>query len=77
MKSDPAKFGLWGIGQIAVNVRDIKKATAFYQDTLGRKFLFEAPNMAFFDCSGIRLMLGVAEKPDFDHPASIIYYRVD
>jgi catechol 2,3-dioxygenase-like lactoylglutathione lyase family enzyme len=35
VKSDPAKFGLSGIGQIAVNVRDIKKATAFYQGTLG------------------------------------------
>ena len=33
--------------------------------------------MAFFDCAGIRLMLGVADKPELDHPASIIYYKVD
>ncbi len=33
--------------------------------------------MAFFDCGGIRLMLGVPDKPEFDHPSSIIYYWVD
>jgi catechol 2,3-dioxygenase-like lactoylglutathione lyase family enzyme len=64
------------IGQIAINVHDLKRATAFYRDTLGMRFLFEAPNMAFFDCGGVRLMLGIPEKPEFDHPASIIYYKV-
>ncbi|MBI4521308.1 MAG: VOC family protein [Gemmatimonadetes bacterium] len=32
-------------------------------------------NMAFFDCAGIRLMLGVAER-ESDHYASILYYHV-
>jgi methylmalonyl-CoA/ethylmalonyl-CoA epimerase len=64
------------IGQIAINVHDLKRATAFYRDALGMKFLFEAPNMAFFDCGGVRLMLAIPEKPEFDHPASIIYYKV-
>ena len=42
------------------------------------RFLFEAPpQMAFFDCGGVRLMLGVASEPAFDHAASIIYYRVE
>jgi methylmalonyl-CoA/ethylmalonyl-CoA epimerase len=66
------------IGQIFVNVKDIERATAFYRDILGMTFLFEAPpSMAFFDCDGIRLMLGVADRADLDHPASIIYYKVD
>lgn len=66
------------IGQIFVNVHDLDRAIAFYRDVLGMNFLFEAPpNMAFFDCGGIRLMLGVADRPDLDHPASIIYYQVD
>ena len=65
------------IGQIAINVHDLKTATAFYREKLGMKFLFEVPNMTFFDCGGVRLMLGVAEKPEFDHPASIIYYTVE
>ncbi len=72
----PAPFGLSEIGQIAITVRDLKQATAFYRDTLGIKLLFEVPNMAFFDCGGVRLMLGTAETPEFDHPASILYFRV-
>lgn len=68
--------GLDRIGQIAVNVHDLARAVAFYRDVLGMRFLFEVPRMAFFDCSGIRLMLGVAVEERFDHPASIIYYVV-
>ena len=65
------------IGQIAVNVKDVARATAFYRDILGLKFLFAAgPALAFFDCGGVRLMLSHAEKPEFDHPASLIYYKV-
>ena len=64
------------IGQIAINVKDIGRAVQFYRDTLGMKFLFEVPNLAFFDCGGVRLMLGGAEKPEFDHPASVLYYKV-
>ena len=78
--STPISIGpsLARICQIFVNVKDLDRAIAFYRDLLGMKFLFQAPpNMAFFDCDGIRLMLGVADRPELDHPASIIYYRVD
>lgn len=68
-------FGLNQIGQILVAVKDIDRAVGFYRDVLGMKFLFQFPGMAFFDCGGIRLYLGVAEKPEFDR-TSIIYYRV-
>jgi methylmalonyl-CoA/ethylmalonyl-CoA epimerase len=44
---------------------------------LGLWFLFRVPNLAFFDCGGVRLMLGAPERPELDHPASIIYYVVD
>ena len=64
------------IGQIAVNVKDVARATAFYRDVLGMKFLFAPPNLAFFDAGGVRLMLTTAEKGEFDHPASILYYKV-
>src|SRR5687767_1246256 len=74
--SNPSHFGLSQICQISVNVHDLKRATAFYRDTLGMKHLFDAGTMAFFDCEGIRLMLAVPEKPEFDHPSSIIYFRV-
>ncbi len=78
--STPIPIGpsLSRIGQIFVNVHDLDRAIAFYRDVLGMTFLFQAPpNMAFFDCNGIRLMLGVADRPELDHPASIIYYKVD
>lgn len=70
-------FGLSRIGQIAVRVRDVERATAFYRDTLGMRFLFAAPNLAFFQCGEVRLMLGGAESPEFDHPSSIMYFTVD
>lgn len=66
------------IAQISMTARDVSRAVAFYRDTLGLKLLFEAPpQMAFFDCGGIRLMLGVPAEPEFDHPGSILYFRVD
>ncbi len=68
--------GLSQIGQIAINVQDVERATAFYRDTLGMRFLFAFPGLAFFDCGGVRLMLSRAEDPKLDHPASILYYRV-
>jgi methylmalonyl-CoA/ethylmalonyl-CoA epimerase len=68
--------GLSQIGQIAINVQDVERATAFYRDTLGMRFLFAFPGLAFFDCGGVRLMLSPAEDPKLDHPASILYYRV-
>jgi predicted enzyme related to lactoylglutathione lyase len=71
-------FGLSAIGQIAVTVHDIDRAVEFYRDKLGMKLLFKAPpSLAFFDCDGIRLMLSPPAKPEFDHPSSIIYFKVD
>jgi catechol 2,3-dioxygenase-like lactoylglutathione lyase family enzyme len=70
-------FGLARIGQISVTVHDLDRAVEFYRDRLGMQFLFQVPKMAFFDCGGIRLMLAIPEKPEFDHPTSIIYYRVE
>jgi methylmalonyl-CoA/ethylmalonyl-CoA epimerase len=66
------------IGQISVNARDLERATAFYKDKLGMKHLFSVPpKMAFFDADGLRLMLGIPERPDLDHPSSILYFKVD
>jgi catechol 2,3-dioxygenase-like lactoylglutathione lyase family enzyme len=70
-------FGLARIGQISVNVHDLGKAVGFYRDTLGMPFLFQVPHMAFFACGDVRLMLGVPEKPEFDHPGSVIYFKVE
>ena len=77
MDTKPEALSLSTIGQIAIIVKDLARATAFYRDTLGMKLLFEVPGMSFFDAGGVRLLLGKAEKPEFDHPASVLYYKVD
>ena len=74
--SDDKPFGLSEIGQIAITVRDLPLAVAFYRDVLGMQFLFEAPNLAFFACGSVRLMLGPPESEELDHPSSIVYYKV-
>lgn len=71
-----ATFGLSYIGQIAVTVHDLERAVAFYRDALGVPFQFRAPQLAFLDCAGVRLMLSVPEKPEHDHPSSILYFNV-
>jgi methylmalonyl-CoA/ethylmalonyl-CoA epimerase len=76
MSTEGQPFGLRQIGQLSMRVHDLDRAVAFYRDTLGMRFLFQVPSMAFFDCAGVRLMLGIPEKPEFDHPGSIVYYRV-
>lgn len=70
-------FGLSQIGQIAIPVKDLERAVACYRDQLGMKHLFSVPSLAFFDAGGVRLMLSRPEKPEFDHPSSILYYKVD
>ena len=77
MSSVVAPVSLSRIGQIAVPVKDLAAAVAFYRDVLGMRFLFEFPKLAFFDCGGVRLLLDVPETPDFARHASVIYYAVD
>lgn len=75
--SETANFGLDQIGQIAVPVGDIERAIAFYRDTLGMRFLFQAPpGLGFFDCAGVRLMLDAPAKAQGESYSSVIYYKV-
>lgn len=75
--ADTKEFGLSKIGQIAINVQNVERAIEFYRDKLKMKHLFTFPGLAFFDCNGTRLMLGLPEKPEFDHPSSVLYFKVD
>ncbi|MGH9862595.1 MAG: VOC family protein [Candidatus Acidiferrales bacterium] len=78
MSQSASSFGLNAIGQIGVTVADLPRAIAFYRDTLGMRFLFQAGTMVFFDCGGIRLLLGLPEAagPAAGRISSIIYYKV-
>ena len=65
------------VGQIAVLARDVAASVAFSRDRLGLKPLFTVNDrLAFMDCGGVRLMFSPPERPEFDHPASILYYTV-
>jgi methylmalonyl-CoA/ethylmalonyl-CoA epimerase len=68
---------LGDIGQIALPVTDMERAVTFYRDVLRLPFLFQAgPNLAFFQCGAVRLMLDIPEVPDLKPPGSVIYYVV-
>jgi len=68
MTAASSNLGIQNIGQISIIVHDLERATAFYRDTLGLPLLFTVPNLAFFDCGGVRLMLGPAETPEAGSP---------
>src|SRR2546427_12826748 len=76
MSTASSNLGIKNIGQISINVQDLQRATAFYRDVLGLPLLFTVPNLAFFDCGGVRLMIGRAETAEFDHPSSLLYFQV-
>ena len=68
-----AAVQLGEIGQIGRSVADIAAAEAWYRDVLGLKHLYTFGNLAFFDCSGVRLFL---EQGSGQHTQSVIYFRV-
>ncbi len=72
-----AGISIAGLGQIALSVADAQRATAFYRDRLGLRLLFQAPpGLAFFEVSGVRLMLSEPETPSETHASSVLYFRV-
>jgi predicted enzyme related to lactoylglutathione lyase len=76
MDSSPS-FALSEIGQIAITVSDVPKATVFYRDVLGLKFLFAAgPNLAFLAAGSVRIMLSVPEGAGEAGKNSILYFKV-
>ena len=54
----PEEAATWHMSQVALHVDDLDAAIAFYRDILGVPFIAQAgPQLAFFDCDGVRLML--------------------
>jgi methylmalonyl-CoA/ethylmalonyl-CoA epimerase len=72
--SQPA-VQLTEIGQVAITVEDLPRARDFYRDVLGMRLLFDAGTMAFFQCGSVRVMLGLAEKPE-SRGGTTLYFRV-
>ncbi len=65
------------IAQLLIPVDDFDKGVAFYRDVLGFHFLFAAPpQMAFFMCGSVRLLVGVMTPGQEPQRGSAIYFHV-
>jgi predicted enzyme related to lactoylglutathione lyase len=66
------------VGQILVPVDDFERGIAFYRDVLGLPLLFSAPpQMAFFMCGDVRLLVGVPPPGQEARRSATIYFRVN
>jgi methylmalonyl-CoA/ethylmalonyl-CoA epimerase len=75
MQPTAQPFGLSTVRQIALTVSNLDRAVPFYRDALGMSFLFQIPNLAFFDCAGVRLMLSASDKP-LQTDGFVVYFKV-
>ena len=65
------------IAQLMIPVDDLDRGVSFYRDVLGIPFLFVAPpQMAFFMCGSVRLLVGVMPAGQKAQRGSAIYFRV-
>ena len=65
------------IGQLLIPVDDLDRSVPFYRDVLGLQFLFSAPpQMAFFQCGDVRLLIGVPPEGQTAQRGSTIYFQV-
>jgi methylmalonyl-CoA/ethylmalonyl-CoA epimerase len=65
------------VTQLLIPVDDFERGVAFYRDVLGLRLLFAAPpQMAFFQCGGVRLLVGVTPAGQKVQRGSAIYFEV-
>ena len=65
------------IGQVMIPVDDFDRGVAFYRDILGLPHLFSAPpQMAFFTCGTVRLLVGILPPGQAAQRGSAIYFKV-
>jgi methylmalonyl-CoA/ethylmalonyl-CoA epimerase len=76
-QNDPMNLVDAKIGQLMIPVENFDKGVAFYRDVLGLPFLFAAPpQMAFFNCGGVRLLVGVLPPGEKALRGSAIYFQI-
>ena len=65
------------VAQIMIPIEDFDRGVSFYRDVLGIPFLFAAPpQMAFFSCGPVRLLVGVMPPGQGMQRGSAIYFKV-
>src|SRR5437870_6615224 len=63
--------------QLLIPIDDFDRGVAFYRDVLGLPLLFTAPpQMAFFQCGAVRLLVGVTPAGQKSQRGSQIYFAV-
>ena len=75
--AEPKEFALKKVGQIAVRVKDVNRAAAFYSDKLGMKLLLKQNNLAVLDCGGLSIFLTLPETEAEGTHNSVIYFDVE
>jgi methylmalonyl-CoA/ethylmalonyl-CoA epimerase len=65
------------VAQVLIPVENLERGVRFYRETLGLPFLFTAPpQMAFFQCGAVRLLVGVLPAGQPAQRGSAIYFQV-
>jgi methylmalonyl-CoA/ethylmalonyl-CoA epimerase len=65
------------VAQLMIPVENFDTGVSFYRDVLGIPFLFAAPpQMAFFMCGSVRLLVGVMPAGQSPQRGSAIYFNV-
>jgi methylmalonyl-CoA/ethylmalonyl-CoA epimerase len=65
------------VAQLMIPVENFDAGVSFYRDVLGIPFLFAAPpQMAFFICGSVRLLVGVMPAGQSPQRGSAIYFKV-
>jgi methylmalonyl-CoA/ethylmalonyl-CoA epimerase len=65
------------VAQVLIPVENLERGVRFYRETLGLPFLFTAPpQMAFFQCGEVRLLVGVLPAGQPAQRGSAIYFQV-
>ncbi len=66
------------VAQLMLPVTEVERAVVYYRDILGLPFLFSAPpQMAFFQCGDVRLLIGVPEAAAHRQRGGTAYFRVE
>jgi methylmalonyl-CoA/ethylmalonyl-CoA epimerase len=69
-------INLNGLGQIALEVRDVDRSERFYAEVLGLRKLYRFGTLSFFDMAGVRLLLEQARDGAPIEGGSVLYFRV-
>ena len=65
------------VSQLLIPVESFERGVSFYRDVLGIPLLFAAPpQMAFFACGSVRLLVGVVPAGQTAQRGSMIYFKV-